>query len=57
VRIEKSKKDCWCWKTALSLASIANQCGFKDQAISQRYKKEVGLSPSARTNYYGEKGE
>ena len=57
VRIEKSKK--LLLENSASLASIASQCGFKDQSyFTKVFKKEVGLSPKRfRTNYYGENKE
>jgi AraC-like DNA-binding protein/ligand-binding sensor protein len=54
VRVEKSKK--MLLEDHVSLATIAGQCGFKDQSyFTKVFKKETGRSPKKfRDNYFEE---
>ena len=53
VRIEKSKK--MLLEDGVSLLTISEQCGFKDQSyFTKVFKKEVGVSPKKYRNYYFE---
>ncbi|MDR0916981.1 MAG: AraC family transcriptional regulator [Oscillospiraceae bacterium] len=55
VRVEKSKK--MLIEERIGLASIASQCGFKDQSyFTKVFKKETGVSPKRyRNSYFGDK--